>query len=92
MKYQNAQSILPEELIRSIQQYIQGDYLYIPIRKEKKRQWGECSGYRRMLQERNAEILQSFCSGISVKELAQHYYLSERSVRRIIREQRGGRL
>ncbi|NWL90331.1 MULTISPECIES: CD3324 family protein [unclassified Paenibacillus] len=92
MKYQNAQSILPEELLSSIQQYIQGDYLYIPIRQEQKRQWGECSGYRRMLEERNAEILQSFCSGISVKELAHHYYLSEHSIRRIIREQRSGRL
>jgi len=92
MKYQNAQSILPEELLSSIQQYIQGDYLYIPIRQEKKRQWGECSGYKWMLQERNAEILQSFDSGTTVKVLAQQYYLSEHSIRRIIREQRRVRL
>lgn len=32
MKYKNALSILPEELIETIQQYVQGEYIYIPIR------------------------------------------------------------
>lgn len=32
MKYKNATSVLPEELIKHIQQYVQGEYIYIPIK------------------------------------------------------------
>lgn len=32
MKYQNASGILPKELIETIQQYVQGKYIYIPIK------------------------------------------------------------
>ncbi|UHA73234.1 CD3324 family protein [Paenibacillus sp. 481] len=88
MKYQNAQTILPEELVRHIQQYVQGSYLYIPIRQERKKQWGESSGSRQMLQDRNAAIVQAYHSGIAVNILAQRYFLTEHSIRRIIREQR----
>ncbi|MFE4714014.1 MULTISPECIES: CD3324 family protein [unclassified Paenibacillus] len=87
MKYQNAQRMLPEELLHSIQEYVQAGYLYIPARQGKKKQWGECSGYKQMLQDRNEEIMRNFRSGLTVKELAHHYYLSERSIRRIIRSQ-----
>ena len=31
MKYKNAKNVLPEELLQQIQQYIQGDVIYIPI-------------------------------------------------------------
>ena len=34
MKYINATMVLPEELIAQIQQYVQGEYLYIPIREK----------------------------------------------------------
>ena len=34
MKYINANVILPEKLIEEIQKYIQGKYIYIPIKKE----------------------------------------------------------
>ncbi|GGG03318.1 CD3324 family protein [Paenibacillus aceti] len=86
MKYQNAETILPQELLNSIQQYTQGNYLYIPMRRGHKKPWGERSGYRQMLKQRNDEIVRSFQSGITVKSLAQHYYLSERSIRRIIHD------
>ncbi len=32
MKYINANMILPEKLIEEIQKYIQGKYIYIPIK------------------------------------------------------------
>ena len=35
MKYINANVILPEKVIEEIQKYIQGKYIYIPIKKEK---------------------------------------------------------
>jgi hypothetical protein len=59
MKYQNAQMILPDELIRDIQNYVQGSYLYIPIRQERKKQWGELSRSKQMIQERNNEIVEA---------------------------------
>lgn len=92
MKYQNAQMMLPEELLRNIQEYVQGSYLYIPIRQERKKQWGACTDSKQMLQERNDAIVQDYLSGASVKTLAQRFYLTEHSIRRIIRRQHRGQL
>ncbi|WP_205528173.1 hypothetical protein [Carnobacterium divergens] len=39
MNYINATKVLPKELINEIQQYITGDYLYIPV-KNKRQPWG----------------------------------------------------
>lgn len=86
MKYINAEKMLPEQLLRSIQEYTQGSYLYIPIRKEAKKRWGERTKVQALLWERNEAIVQAHHSGKSVKELAQRYYLTEHSIRRIIRE------
>ena len=35
MKYKNAAKILPPEMIEQLQQYVQGEYLYIPIKDRK---------------------------------------------------------
>lgn len=43
MSYKNAKDVLPDELIREIQKYIDGDLLYIPTKSEKT-EWGICSG------------------------------------------------
>lgn len=87
MKYVNAEKLLPQELLRSIQEYTQGSYLYIPVRDEDKKQWGECTASRQILRERNEAIMREFCSGASVKALALRYHLTEHSIRRIIRGQ-----
>lgn len=86
MKYQNAQLMLPEELLRAVQNYVQGSYLYIPILQECKKQWGENTGSKQVLRERNTRIVQDYRSGTSVKALAKRHYLTEHSIRRIIRE------
>lgn len=39
MKYRNAQDILPDRLLRELQQYVSGETLYIPSNQEKKF-WG----------------------------------------------------
>lgn len=49
MKYINAKTILPEHLLKELQEYVQGCYLYVPAVQSK--QWGEVSGYRRELAE-----------------------------------------
>ena len=46
MKYINANVILPEKVIEEIQKYIQGKYIYIPIKKENYKSWGAISGIK----------------------------------------------
>ncbi|WP_346893737.1 CD3324 family protein [Clostridium sp. UBA871] len=86
MKYKNAQKILPKEIIKIIQQYVDGSYLYIPRKNENRKSWGENSGFKDELIERNTQIYNSFNNGSSVKELANKYYLTQNSIRKIIRE------
>ena len=41
MSYRSAEKVLPFELIELIQQYVDGDYLYIPRKESKRKKWGE---------------------------------------------------
>lgn len=84
MEYINAESILPKELIGEIQKYIEGQYLYIPTNGPKKA-WGEKSGWKEALKNRNNEIKASFEDGYSISQLALSYHLSESSIRKIIK-------
>ena len=86
MKYINAKTILPEHLLKELQEYVQGCYLYVPAVQSK--QWGEVSGYRRELAERNEKICSDQKAGDSVDALAEKYALSESAVRKIISQQR----
>lgn len=85
MKYEKAQDILPKEIISIIQEYMDGGYLYIPRKAGNKKSWGENSGVLTQLDIRNKEIFNRYKGGSSVKELAKSYFLSEASIRRIIR-------
>ena len=51
MKYENAQNILPSEIIEVIQGYIDGGYLYIPKKDENKKRWGENSNIKEKLKQ-----------------------------------------
>lgn len=84
MKYFKAQTVLPEEIIELIQEYIDGECLYIPRKNGNEKSWGEKNGTRRSLQNRNKEIYEKYTLGASVNELAEKYYLSEKSIRRIL--------
>lgn len=50
MSYVNADEVLPEDLIREIQKYVDGKVLYIPRRSEKAMGWGEKNGAKTGLQ------------------------------------------
>ncbi len=76
MKYINANALLPPALVRELQTYIQGGYLYIPADPAHPKPWGEVSGYRQELQRRNQKIRQAYRQGVSVEELADTYCLS----------------
>lgn len=85
MKYINGNNVLPEEMIKAIQEYVDGEFVYIPRKNDNHKAWGEKSGTRDMLKNRDIEIFQKYNEGMNVTMLAQRYYLSEQSIRRIIR-------
>ena len=88
MKYINAKSVLPQELIEELQRYVQGGYLYVPAAEEQRRCWGELSGYKEMLRQRNAEIMVEYEDGFTMEYLAEKYHLSEHTIRKIIYQNR----
>lgn len=92
MGYVKAENVLPEEVIKLIQQYIDGQCLYIPRKEGNEKSWGETSGAKSELKNRNDEIFNNHIEGTSVKELANSYYLSEKSIRRIISEEKNKKL
>ena len=85
MSYIKAEEILPEELIRSIQEYADGVYIYIPRKPGTRHAWGQDTGYKEELSERNEQICSDYCAGNSVRQLARKYHLSEKSIRRVLR-------
>lgn len=84
MRYSNANDLLPEALVRQLQQYIQGGYLYVPVDRACVRRWGEATGYRQELQRRNHQIKEAFRQGATIDELSERYFLSVHAIRKII--------
>ncbi|MBC8578677.1 CD3324 family protein [Zhenhengia yiwuensis] len=84
MKYRKAESVLPQELLEQIQQYIQGEYVYIPNKKGMKKAWGEKTGTRHYIAERNVGIKKQYYKGKKCEELAMEYHLSLASIRKIV--------
>lgn len=85
MGYIKAEEILPIELIELIQQYVDGEAIYIPRKAEHRQQWGTGTQIRQELSARNREIFSDHLTGMGTKALASKYYLSQKSIQRIIR-------
>ena len=83
MKYENAEDIFPEQLLRHIQKYVSGKLIYIPS-GNKRREWGETSGYKQYLCERNRDIINKFSDGINIDQLSDEYYLSCDTIKKIV--------
>lgn len=83
MSYINAEEVLPKELIDMIQEYVDGQGIYIPA-KEKK-EWGSQTETKKYYKTRNDEICEKYKNGIPVSMLATSYALSEKSIQRILR-------
>ena len=75
MRYVRAREVIPEKLLKQIQEYVDGEYLYIPRKDTEKRSWGEKSRAREELDRRNEEIYRQWRQGMAVKELAARHYL-----------------
>ncbi|MPM98644.1 hypothetical protein SDC9_145832 [bioreactor metagenome] len=84
MGYKNAVSVLPADLLEAIQQYIDGEYIYIPRKAENKKRWGEVKNSRQYIQERNEIIFSQYQDGISVEDIAGCNYLSPKTIYKIV--------
>ena len=86
MSYINANDVLPKNLVIEIQNYVDGQLLYIPRKNEHSLSWGEKNGTKNKLAERNQAILGHYYSGQTIAELSKMYYLSEKRIQGIIHE------
>ena len=84
MKYINAKFLLPDALVKELHHYILGGYLYLPTDQTQQKCWGEKSGYRQELQQRNCRIRAARRQGASLEHLAEQYCLSIHAIRKII--------
>ena len=87
MKYENANDILPKDLLEQVQKIAGGRLLYIPIAGDKKL-WGEKTGNRFRVKMRNHEIREKFASGASTDTLSAEYFLTPETIRNIIYEKK----
>ena len=87
MSYIKAEEILPEELIRRIQEYADGVYIYIPRKPGNRHEWGRETACKTELKARNDRIRKDYAEGMGVTALSRSYHLSEKSIRRILRNQ-----
>ncbi len=85
MGYIHALEILPGDLIEKIQEYVDGQVLYIPKLESKKCKWGDKTETKAYFKERNLKIVHSYKNGMSVYELSEKYFLTPKSIQRIIR-------
>jgi Mor family transcriptional regulator len=88
MKYYKTCNVLPDELVKMIQKYIDGGYIYIPRKDETRKPWGENSGAKSYLIKRNKDIVNKYAEGKTITQLSKEYYLSQQSIRRIINQEK----
>ena len=69
---------------RNCKAIFKGGYLYVPADQAQQKRWGEASGYRQELQQRNHQIVEEFQNGTSMEVLAKKYFLSVSAIRKII--------
>lgn len=84
MSYKKATHVLPQDLLLKIQEYVDGEFLYIPRVADNKKSWGETTSTRQELQDRNKHIYEDYLSGATMETLAEKYYLSLKSIQRIV--------
>lgn len=83
MSYKKGVEVLPAHLLKEVQKYIDGGLIYIP-KKSKRVGWGYLNGSRKSLETRNKKIYELYKDGISISEIADKYFLSEESIKKIV--------
>lgn len=85
MSYIRAEDILPKEVLELIQQYVDGQTIYIPRKSECHKSCGAGTDTKKDLMIRNRQMYAEYRFGATVRELSEKYFLTEKSVQRIIR-------
>jgi Mor family transcriptional regulator len=67
-----------------LQNYVQGELIYIPKKEPIRAGWGQLNGARATLRIRNREIRELYTEGLPVADLIQRFHLSEDSIKKII--------
>jgi len=88
MSYKRAIYILPNDLLEQVQEYVDGEFIYIPRKLGNKKEWGTKTSTRKELQQRNMQIYEDYLAGNSLQKLSEKYFLSMKSIQRIMRKQR----
>lgn len=83
MKYKKAATVLPAEVLATVQRYVQGELIYIPKPKEAHKKWGENTRGKEITARRNEEIRRAYRSGQTIDSLSSQYHLSPDSIRKI---------
>lgn len=86
MGYKNGKDALPPDLLRQVQQHVQGESLYIPKLQPRT---GGVRQVNAALQVRNAHIRLAYRQGVSVQALSQTYYLSPQAIYKILSRKDG---
>ena len=73
MTYLNGKDILPEELFIQVQEYCAGELIYIPKKDGTRQSWGNSTGIRKVLEERNHIISDNNKNGCSLKDLTGNF-------------------
>lgn len=84
MKHISVHEVLPKKLVEEIQKYIQGEYLYVPTPTKNKKSWGSNTQTKKELSERNKQIREGFEKGLSISDLAEAFFLSESTIKRVV--------
>ena len=88
MNYQNSTNLLPKELIEQIQKYVDGKVIYIPKKQINKKHCGENTDTKQVLASRNCQICLDRQNGMTIKQLSEKYFLTEKSIQRILRQEK----
>ncbi|MBU3158074.1 CD3324 family protein [Clostridium estertheticum] len=88
MSYNKVIYILPNDLIEKVQEYVDGEFIYIPRKSSNKKEWGAGTSIRQELHTRNTQIYEDYLAGHSSQDLSTKYFLSLKSIQRIIRGQK----
>lgn len=88
MSYKKAKHILPLDLLAEVQKYAEGECIYIPKRTDRKMPRGASAASLEYFQKRNAQIYRDYLAGESQDLLSEKYFLSLKSIQRIIRQEK----
>lgn len=87
--YKNLKEILPDELIKQIQKYVDGENVYIPRKEKNRKRWGDDTNTKILINTRNIEIYKKYQYGSSVISLAEEYHISTQGIYKILSKQKG---